>query len=181
MGRPQRPDPGVTGRANLDEPTFRHPTDADHGAIVDAVDGWWGERARSARPPRWWLRHAASTSWIAETADGRLVGFAFGLRSPDEPAEALLLAVAVMPGKRRAGLGRALVERLADVVTQAGAARLVAEAWPGNPGAIRFLEALGFEPDVGRGSQRLFGTPAWPDYDGPGEDRAVLRRSLPLA
>jgi ribosomal protein S18 acetylase RimI-like enzyme len=162
------------------ELTFRHPTEADHPAIVDAIDAWWGERARAARPPRWWLRHAASTSWLAERPDGRVVGLAIGLRSQDHPDEALLLVVAVDPGRRRAGIGAALVRRLAELVTAAGASRLVAETWPGNPAAVRFLEALGFEAVVGPGAQRLYGTVAWPDHDGPGEDRAVFSRTLPL-
>jgi len=159
---------------------FRHPTEDDHAAIVDAVDRWWGERARAARPPRWWLRHIGSTSWLAETSEGQLAGFALGLRSPDHPEEGLLLQVAVDPNRRRAGMGTALVARFSAALRAAGASAVVAEAWPGSPGGIRFLEALGFEADAGPGTQRLYGSPAWPDYDGPGEDRAVLRRRLPF-
>ncbi|HEY2917164.1 MAG TPA: GNAT family N-acetyltransferase [Candidatus Limnocylindrales bacterium] len=170
----------MTVTATFADLAFRHPTADDHPAVVDAVDAWWGERSRAARPPRWWLGHAGSTAWLAETAAGRLVGFVLGLRSPDHPSEGLLLEVAVDPGWRRHGLGRALVARFGAALAGAGAERLVAEAWPGNPGAIRFLEALGFEAVAGPGSQRLYGIPAWPDHDGPGEDRAILTRRLPL-
>jgi hypothetical protein len=37
---------------------------------------------------------------------------------------------------------------------------------------------MGFAPDEGSGTQRLYGTPAYADYDGEGEDRVVFTRAL---
>ena len=34
---------------------------------------------------------------------------------------------------------------------------------------------MGFAPDDGPGTQRLYGTPAYPDYDADGEDRVRLQ------
>ena len=71
--------------------------------------------------------------------------------------------------------------RLAGGVTDVhgrGATTITAVAWPDDPVAIAFFRSLGFEPDSGPGTQRLYGVTAFPDYDGPGEDRAVLRREV---
>ena len=37
---------------------------------------------------------------------------------------------------------------------------------------------MGFAPDDGPGTQRLYGTPAYADYDGEGEDRVVFTKAL---
>jgi ribosomal protein S18 acetylase RimI-like enzyme len=124
-----------------------------------------------------WFRHVASTSWLAETPDGRPVGFLLGFVSPDRPSEGLLHLVAVDPNQRRRGIGRALVERFADDAAERGAATITAIAWPGEPPAIAFFEATGFAAQGGPGSQRIHGTIAFPDYDGEGDDRIVFVRT----
>jgi hypothetical protein len=50
--------------------------------------------------------------------------------------------------------------------------------WPGNRVSVGFHRAMGFAPDDGPGTQRLYGTPAYPDYDGEGDDRVVFSRAL---
>jgi amino-acid N-acetyltransferase len=59
-----------------------------------------------------------STSWVAEAADGPLVGLAGVELYPDG---ALLRSVAVHPDWRGTGLGRALVSRALDGARAAGA------------------------------------------------------------
>jgi hypothetical protein len=56
--------------------------------------------------------------------------------------------------------------------------KVTALAWPGEPVALAFLDALGFRAETGPGSRNLYGTPSYPDYDGPGEDRVVLARRV---
>src|SRR5439155_3532425 len=83
------------------------------------------------------------------------------------------------PNHRRRGIGRALIETFVRDGADRGVASISALAWPGEPPAIAFFRALAFLPDDGPGSRNLFGTTAFPDYDGPGEDRVVfVRRSL---
>ncbi len=155
---------------------LRRPTESDHRRLARLVDQWWGERGRG-RLPRLWFRDFASTSWLAESADGRPVGVLAGYRSQDRPEEAAVHLVAVAPGWRRRGLGRRLVETFIDQVAAVGVERVTAVAWPGNPGAMAFLRAVDFSPvDHGSRGQRLYGTPAIADYDGEGEDRAVFVR-----
>ncbi len=156
--------------------TLRRPTEADHPVLVGVVDEWWGGRRMRASLPRLWLRHFAGTSWIAEGGDGRLLGFLVGFVSPDAPSEAVVHLVGVDPILRRRGLGRQLVERFASDVATRGATRLSTVVPPDDRPALDFLRALGFRPLGGQGSTRLWGTPAFEDYDGPGADRAILVR-----
>jgi hypothetical protein len=51
--------------------------------------------------------------------------------------------------------------------------------WPGNRGSVAFHRSIGFEPVAGPGSQNIYGTAAFADYDYPGEDRVVFRLWMP--
>ena len=86
--------------------------------------------------------------------------------------------VATSPSHRGAGLGRALYERFFTDVGARGAHQVTAVTWPGNRVSVGFHQALGFLPADGPGTQRLYGTPAYPDYDAEGDDRVVFSREL---
>ena len=155
---------------------YRRPTEADYAAIAEVVDDWWGERRQVDQLPRLWLQHFSGTSWLAEDDAGRLVGFLVGFISPDDPTTAVCHLIGVAPGQRRRGIGRALYGRFQGDAVAAGARRIVAVAWPGEPAAVRFHAALGFEPRTGPDTQRLYGTPAVPEYDFGRVDRVVFER-----
>ena len=157
---------------------FRRPTDADHPAVVGVVDEWWAGRRVRALLPRLWFGHFAGSSWIVESEDGRLLGFVVGFVSPDHPTEAYIHMVGTNPNHRKRGLGRALYERFFEDARAKGARRVSAVTWPGNQISVRFHAAMGFRPDDGPGTQRLYGTVAYPDYDGEGEDRVLFVRDL---
>ena len=160
---------------------LRHLTEDDHPPIVGLVDEWFaGQRVRHL-VVRAWFRHFASTSWVAEDGEGRPVGVLLGYRSPDHPDEAVVHLVGVHPNHRRRGIGRALVEAFLAHVEPAGAATVTAVAWPDQPIAVAFFGAVGFRPDEGPGTQNLYGTRAFPDYDGQGEDRVVFVRRIRVA
>lgn len=155
---------------------YRRPTEADYPAIAAVVDDWWGERRQVDQLPRLWLQHFSGTSWLAEDVAGRLVGFLVGFISPDDPATAVCHLIGVAPGHRRRGIGQALYHRFRGDAVTAGARRIVAVAWPGEPAAVHFHVALGFEPRTGPETQRLYGTPAVPEYDFGRVDRVVFER-----
>lgn len=157
---------------------FRRPSEADHRFLVDRVDEWWGGRKLHQLLPRLWLQHFTGTSWVAEDAKGSIVGFLVGFVSPDHPDQAHIHMVATSPNHRGAGLGRALYERFFADVRSRGVRRVTANTWPGNRVSVGFHRAMGFLPADGAGTQRLYGTPAYPDYDAEGDDRVVFSREL---
>jgi ribosomal protein S18 acetylase RimI-like enzyme len=161
-----------------DELTFRRPTEADHPAIVQQVDDWWGGRKMHQLLPRLWFQHFSATSWLAEDGAGRPVGFLVGFISPDRPDEAYVHMIGTSPNHRRGGLGRQLYERFFEDARAHGARTVTAITWPGNQISVRFHRAMGFEPSQGPGSQNLYGTPAYADYDADGDDRVVFSREL---
>lgn len=157
---------------------FRRPTASDHRFLVGVVDEWWGGRRLHQLLPRLWLEHFAGTSWVVEDDRARIVGFLVGFVSPDHPDLAYVHMVATSPNHRRSGLGRALYERFFDDVRSRGVRQVTAVTWPGNRVSVGFHRALGFRIDDGPGTQRLYGTPAYPDHDAEGEDRVVFSRDL---
>jgi len=157
---------------------FRRPTPDDHARVVDVFDEWWDGRGMRRLLPRLWFEHFRGTSWIVERADGHLTGFVVAFVSQDDPTTGYVHMIAAEPGHRRRGLGRSLYERAFADLAERGARRVVAVTWPGNRISIAFHRALGFRLDDGPGTQRLYGTPAYPDHDGPDEDRVVFSRDL---
>lgn len=158
--------------------SLRRPTEADHAGLVGRIDDWWGGRRLHQLFPRLWFQHFCGTSWLAEDDDGRPIGFLVGFISPDHPEEAYVHLIATSPNHRRVGLGRQLYERFFADAAARGARRVTAITWPANQGSVRFHRAMGFAPSEGPGSQRLYGTVAYADYDAEGEDRVVFIRDL---
>jgi GNAT superfamily N-acetyltransferase len=168
----------TAGVPGSDGTRFRRPVEADHRFLVGRVDQWWGGRRIHQLLPRLWLQHFTGSSWIVEDASCTIVGFLIGFISPDHPDQAYVQMVATDPNHRGAGLGRALYERFFDDVRARGVRRVTAITWPGNRVSVGFHRAMGFVPEDGPGTQRLYGTPAYPDYDAEGDDRVVLSRAL---
>jgi GNAT superfamily N-acetyltransferase len=166
---------GVTDTIGL---RFRRPTEADHGRIVGLVDEWWGGRRMRALLPRLWFQHFTGTSWIAEDDAGRLAGFVVAFISQDDPTTGYVHMVAADPNRRRTGIGRALYEHVFDDLRPLGIERVKAVTWPGNRQSVAFHRSIGFLVDDGPGTQNLYGTPAYADYDGEGDDRVVFTRAL---
>jgi GNAT superfamily N-acetyltransferase len=170
---------------------FRRPAEADYPGIAAVVDDWWDGRVLHGLLPRLWFRHFAGTSWLAE-ADGpqrpdgpdgpdgrpRVAGFLVGFVSPLDPGVGVIQAVGVDPNRRRLGIGRALVKRFVEDLRAAGGSTVETLAWPDNRRALRFLAALGFEPDTGPGSRPLYGIPAFEGYNFGTEDRARFFRKV---
>lgn len=158
--------------------TLRRPIEADHPVLVGQVDDWWGGRKLHQLFPRLWFQHFTGSSWVAEDTEGRLVGFLVGFISPDRPDEAYIHMVATAPNHRKTGLGRRLYEHFFEDVRGRGARRVTAITWPGNRTSVGFHRAMGFTPSDGPGTQNLYGTPGYPDYDAHGDDRVVFSREL---
>ncbi len=167
--------------ARVSEPVelaFRRPSEADHARIVGLVDEWWGGRKMRTLLPRLWFQHFTGTSWIAENEAGRLAGFVVAFISQDDPTTGYVHMIAADPNHRRAGIGRALYDRVFADLASRGVRRVKAITWPGNRQSVAFHHSIGFRVDDGPGTQNLYGTPAYADYDGHGDDRVVFTRDL---
>ena len=116
--------------------------------------------------PKLFFLHFEGTSFVAEDGD-ELVGFLCGFLSQTVDDEAYIHFVGVSPEHRGEGLGRALYERFFDEVRSQGRTVVRCVTSPVNQQSVAFHEALGFEVE------RVV-----PDYDGPGEDRALLVKRL---
>jgi GNAT superfamily N-acetyltransferase len=168
----------VSAPPQLAELAFRRPDEADYSRIVELVDEWWGGRKMRALLPRLWFQHFSGTSWLLEAPDGRLAGFIVAFISQDDPSTGYVHMAATDPNWRRTGIGRRLYEQVFEDLRSRGVHRVTAITWPGNRISVAFHMALGFRIDDGPRTQRLYGTPAYPDYDGYGEDRVVLSRQI---
>jgi len=167
----------MTGPATTDL-DLQPATEADHATLVGVVDEWFGGRKVRHLLPRSWFRHFGSSSFVARATDGAPIGFVVGFLSPYRADEAVIHLLAVHPNHRRRGLGRALVEAFTREAASTGRTVATAVVWADDPIAAACFAALGFRPDDGPGTSRLYGRPAYPDYDADGEDRAVFSRAI---
>lgn len=161
----------------------RHAKEADHSRIVQAISSWWSDsrgpdevRELSLLVPRVFLQHFASTSFVAEAADGRMVGFLVGLLSYDRPRDAYIHFVGIAPEQRRMGLARQLYRNFFDVAIRADRVRVQCITSPGNSGSIAFHRRMGFELVPGDAERE--GVPVHTDYDGRGHERVCFQREL---
>lgn len=148
----------------------------DHPRIIAVVDEWWGGRQMAGMLPRLFFDHFADTSLVVEDAEGRLGGFLVGFLSQTQPDAAYCHFIGVRPDLRGTGIGEELYRRFFELARANGRAVVRAVTSPVNTGSIAFHRRLGF---------RLVGdedgeVPVVRDYDGPGADRVVFERPIPL-
>ena len=131
------------------------------------MDGWFGHPVGLVMHRLFFEQLGPSGVWL-ETADGEPAGFLLGLVSEAEPDLAYVHMHAVDPALRGRGLGELLYREFCDRAAARGCRRVRALAQPERTASRRFHERLGF---VGREA---------PDHLGPGQDRIVFERPLPL-
>jgi ribosomal protein S18 acetylase RimI-like enzyme len=147
--------------------TIRHARPSDYGKVIGRVNVWWKGRDMAPALPSLFFLHFEGTSFVAEDESGELAGFLCGFLSQTNPEEAYIHFVGVSPGRRGEGLGRTLYERFFEEVRSQGRSVVRSVTSPANEDSVAFHRALGF--DVDRVAK---------DYDGPGEDRALLVKRL---
>jgi ribosomal protein S18 acetylase RimI-like enzyme len=147
--------------------TIRHAQPSDYARVIQHVNAWWGGREMSPMLPKLFFLHFEGTSFVAEREDATIAGFLIGFLSQTSPDEAYVHFVGVAPDQRGSGLGRDLYESFFAAARQHGRPVIRCVTSPANEESIAFHTALGFAVD------RIA-----PDYDGPGEDRALLVRHL---
>ena len=148
----------------------RHAKPSDYGRVIGRVNVWWGGREMAPILPQLFFVHFEGTSFVAEAGEDELAGFLCGFLSQANEDEAYIHFVGVDPERRGEGIGGALYERFFDEVRSQGRTVVRCVTSPVNQGSVAFHEALGFVVD------RVVA-----DYDGPGEDRVLLVKSLTAA
>jgi RimJ/RimL family protein N-acetyltransferase len=142
---------------------------ADFDDARAVADAWFGHPV-GLTMHRLFFEQLGPSGVCADLVDepGRMVGVLLGLRSEAEPDLAYIHFHMVDPALRGEGVGRALYEEFGRAMHTRGCSRVRALASPANEVSRRFHEALGFEGTFHEA------------YVGPGQDRIVFERSLPL-
>jgi predicted GNAT superfamily acetyltransferase len=146
--------------------TLRSATPEDHQPMLAVVDDWWG-KPMVALLPRLFLDHFHTTSFVAETDDGQMVGLLVGFFSQADPTAAYVHFVAVSPERRGDGLARTLYEAFFDLARADGRSQVTAITSASNDVSIAYHSAMGFE---------VIGPLA--DYDYPGHQAIKFHRPL---
>lgn len=140
---------------------------ADFDAARAVADGWFGHPVGLTLHRLFFDQLGPHGVWIARD-DGAPAGFLLGLVSESEPDLAYVHLHAVDPTLRGQGVGAALYRAFGERAMESGCTRMRALAAPYREGSIAFHRALGFDGPLVEG------------YLGPGEDRIVFERSLPV-
>lgn len=155
---------------------IRHAEPADYPNIIAVVDDWWGGRAMHDMLPKLFFQHFRATSFVA-CEQGRVVGFVIGFASQSFPDEAYIHFIGIAPECRQQGIGRLLYEHFFAAARTLGRNTVRCVTSPLNWDSIAFHRRLGFEIEsVG---DVVDGIPVARNYDGPGGDRVLFRRTAP--
>jgi ribosomal protein S18 acetylase RimI-like enzyme len=147
----------------------------DYPRVAATVDAWSRGRFAGVALPQSFFAHFADTSLLLfEGSD--LAGVLVGFRSQAQPRIAYVHFVAVAPGRRRQGLGRALYLRFFERARALGCTEVQSIAPPVNSSLIAFHRQLGFQVVDGGGFS--CGIAVCPDYAGPGQHRVLFEREL---
>jgi len=130
------------------------------------VDGWFDRPVGLVMHRLFFEELGPSGVWLGP--DDSPAGFLLGLASEADPSLAYVHFHAVDPAWRRRGVGARLYREFGDRMLARGRTRVRALAPRWNIASQAFHESLGF---VGRDS---------PAHVGPGQDRIVFERELPI-
>lgn len=140
---------------------------ADFASARSVADDWFGHPVGLTMHRLFFDQLGPSGIWLG-TSQGEMVGVLLGLRSAAEPELAYVHFHMVDPAWRGRGVGARLYGEFARRMAAQGCRRIRALAAPARTASIRFHEALGFTATLE------------PAFLGPGQDRVVFERALPL-
>ena len=106
--------------------------------LAEFTDRWWW------RPDWMWLAEFAPT----DSAEPQLIGtVALAMRGEPDNARPVVHWLMVLPGFRRRGIGRLLMDHLEHAAWEAGHRRIWLETHAAWEAAAKFYEARGYRPD----------------------------------
>jgi ribosomal-protein-alanine N-acetyltransferase len=115
------------------------PGDLSELARIDAIC-FPRDIAFSRAELRFYAGHPAAVSRVAEV-DGQIVGF---IVARIERRAAHVITLDVVPGMRRRGIGRALLDELHAVLERGSTGAVLLEVDTANHAAVAFYESLGY-------------------------------------
>ena len=139
----------------------------DYPRAREVVDAWFGHPVGLVMHRLFFEQLGPSGVWL-EDEQGAPVGFLLGLVSEEEPDLAYVHMHVVDPAWRGRGVGARLYTDFCARAEARGCRRVRALASPGREASRRFHERLGFAGRMREG------------FLGPGVDRIVFERGLPL-
>jgi ribosomal protein S18 acetylase RimI-like enzyme len=135
------------------------------GVVPDEILGGLDEQ-QTATWLRTLLSSSRSTTAVAESDDGEVLGFSRYGEDPDNPGSGHIFSLYVAPSVSRRGLGRRLLAHALDDLERSRPGSLTLWVFEENAAARRFYSAFGFLPDGARRTE--------PEY---GADEIRLRRA----
>lgn len=121
---------------------IRRATAADLGAVCEIERECFPASGRYPRELFHQLLSLCPSMFLVAELGGTVAGYAVGAVEPG--AVGHILSLGVLPGRRRRGVGGALMAELAAAFGAAGIRRVVLEVRKGNAAAQAFYKRLGF-------------------------------------
>jgi len=120
----------------------------------------------------------SSTSFIAETSDGKAIGFLLGFTSQDNPQEAYIHLLCVLPQCRNKGLAKALLYEFINILKEKGCNEVSLITSPQNNKALNFYQKMGFKINNHGKEIVINGVKTVKNYNGPGEHKLICTKLL---
>lgn len=128
-----------TGRGGV---TLRHPRVGDGGAVHGLIGRCPPLDQNSRYACLLICGHFASTSVVAQSADGKIAGYISGYLKPEDPEALFVWQVAVDPEERGNGLGASMLEWLLNSSSCRGMRFLETTITPSNEASWRLFRGL---------------------------------------
>jgi len=144
----------------------------DYDEVISVLDKWWGGRHMTEMLPRLFFKHFNNTSFAIQE-NNKVIAFLIGFISQTYPNKAYVHFIGVHPEYRKKGLGVQLYQTFFDLVKQRGCDTVHIVTSPDNKKSIAFHTHIGFQIE-----NYNEGITVNSNYDGPGEDRVLLKKTL---
>jgi ribosomal protein S18 acetylase RimI-like enzyme len=119
-----------------------------------------------------------STSLIIETENNKVLGFLLGFISQDNPEEAYIHLLCVIPQYRKKGLAKSMMDEFMTIINENGCRKVYLITSPGNKKAIKFYKKIGFKIDNQGKEIVINGVKTIKNYNGPGEHKLILTKLM---
>lgn len=119
-----------------------------------------------------------STSLIIESDDKKVLGFLLGFISQDDPTEAYIHLLCVIPQWRNKGLAKDLIDEFLNILSEKGCSKINLITSPGNKKALNFYMKMGFKIENEGREIIINGVKTIKNYNGPGEHKLICTKQL---